>query len=59
MEYLQNLLSLYYVSLEKLQGKCLKLCFSNIMPITIWGRHGRDHMIVGFNTTYAISAYRR
>ena len=22
-----------------------------------WGRHGRDRMIVGFMTTYAISAY--
>jgi hypothetical protein len=21
------------------------------------GRHGRDHMVVGFTTTYAISAY--
>jgi hypothetical protein len=22
-----------------------------------WGRRGRDHMVVGFLTTYAISAY--
>ena len=22
-----------------------------------WGCHGRDHMVVGFTTTYAISAY--
>ena len=26
--------------------------------ISIKGRHGRDHMVVGFTTTYAISAYR-
>ena len=23
----------------------------------IWGRHDRDHMVVGLTTTYAISAY--
>jgi len=23
----------------------------------VWGRHGRDCMVVGFITTYAISAY--
>ena len=23
----------------------------------LWGRRGRDHMVVGFITTYAISAY--
>jgi len=22
-----------------------------------WGRRGRDHLVVGFTTTYAISAY--
>jgi hypothetical protein len=22
-----------------------------------WGRHGRDHMVIGFTTTCAISAY--
>jgi len=25
--------------------------------ITIWGRHSRDRMVVGFTTTCAISAY--
>jgi len=25
--------------------------------VTIWGRRGRDHMVVGFTTTYAISTY--
>ena len=23
-----------------------------------WGHHGRDRMVVGFTTTYVISAYR-
>jgi len=23
-----------------------------------WGRRGRDHIVVGFTTTYAFSAYR-
>jgi hypothetical protein len=29
------------------------------IPITLklWGRHGHDHMVIGFTTTYAISAY--
>jgi len=26
-------------------------------PIGLWGRHGRDHMVVEFTTTCAISAY--
>jgi len=25
--------------------------------LSIWGRRGRDRMVVGFTTTYAISAY--
>ena len=24
---------------------------------TIWGRSGRDHMVVGFTTTFAIGTY--
>jgi hypothetical protein len=24
---------------------------------SIWGRHGSDRLVVGFKTTYAISAY--
>jgi len=24
---------------------------------TIWGHSGRDHMVVGFTTTFAISTY--
>ena len=27
-------------------------------PYNLGGRRGRDHMVVGFTTTYAISAYR-
>ena len=23
----------------------------------LWGRHSRDHLVFGFTTTYAISAY--
>jgi hypothetical protein len=30
---------------------------SEITFIFIGGRHGRDHMVVGFTTTYAIRAY--
>ena len=29
------------------------LCLAN------WGRRGRDRMVVGFTTTYAISAYHQ
>jgi len=25
--------------------------------VTCWGYHGRDRMVVGFTTTYEISAY--
>ena len=34
-------------------------CSSDITIIHIvnWGRRGRDCMVIGFNTTYAISAY--
>ena len=28
-----------------------------VIPITYWGRHGRDRMVVGFTITYAISVY--
>jgi hypothetical protein len=28
-----------------------------VTTMTYWGRHGHDHMVVGFTTTYAISAY--
>jgi len=30
---------------------------TNYMFFLVWGRRGRDHMIVGLTTTYAISAY--
>jgi len=29
----------------------------NINMYPPWGRHGHDHMVVGFTTTHAISAY--
>jgi len=28
-----------------------------LVIIRYWARRGRDHMVVGFTTTYAISAY--
>jgi len=35
----------------------ISLCL-NLAPIFIGrGRHGRDRMVVGFTTTYVISAY--
>jgi len=30
---------------------------SHIFPSGIWGHRGRDRMVVGFTTTYAISTY--
>jgi len=35
----------------------LYLMFYKASPCKIWGRHGRDRMVIGFTTTYAISAY--
>jgi hypothetical protein len=29
----------------------------NLGTFQRWGHRGRDHMVVGFTTTYAISAY--
>jgi hypothetical protein len=49
--------------LTLLRNKSVKVltmeCSSDITIIHIvnWGRRGRDRMVVGFNTTYAISAY--
>ena len=40
---------------------CQLICDSGIVLTTLyillWGRHGRNCMVVGFITTYAISAY--
>ena len=43
----------------KLQIKPFHLLLYKIYHIsfTCWGRRGRDRMVVGFKTTYAISAY--
>jgi hypothetical protein len=30
---------------------------TKVHTIHMWGRRGRDLMVVGFTTTYAISAY--
>ena len=30
-----------------------------LLMYVLWGRRGRDRMVVGFTTTYAISAYHR
>jgi hypothetical protein len=32
--------------------------YSGIILLILWDRRGRDRMVVGFITTYAISAYR-
>jgi len=39
-----------------IQG-CTAATIYNIIPI-YWSRHGRDRMVVGFKTSYAIIAYR-
>ena len=41
-------------------GLILMVINNNIvlsLPTTNWGRQGRDRMVIGFATTYAISAY--
>jgi hypothetical protein len=47
---------LYYM----IQNKS-DIIFPQLMTLLIWtqqsGRRSRDHMVVGFITTYAISAY--
>jgi hypothetical protein len=35
----------------------LRISIGVICPFIVRGRHGRDRMVVGFITTYAISAY--
>jgi hypothetical protein len=35
------------------------LCQVHIDYPATWGRHGRDHMVVGFITTCVISVYHR
>jgi hypothetical protein len=60
----ENLLFLWIVHLDSLAfGKtwviCTKYWHSTCSEIyfTLRGRRGSDHMVVGFTTTYAISAY--
>jgi hypothetical protein len=36
---------------------CLYAIYYYIYSKCFRGRHGHDHMVVGFMTTYAISAY--
>jgi hypothetical protein len=35
----------------------IKFCTDKWPSVYIGGRRGRDHMVVGLTTTYAISAY--
>jgi len=35
----------------------ITLCDTVCQLLTTGGRRGRDHIVVGFTTTYAISAY--
>ena len=42
----------------KVKTISLKKRFVNsLISISKWGHHGRDRMVVGFTTTYAISTY--
>jgi len=34
------------------------LAYLHPLPHLYWGRRGRDRMVVGFMTTYAISTYQ-
>jgi hypothetical protein len=45
--------------MSQVRDKLYHICSSDITIIHIvnWGRRGRDCMVFGFNTTYAISAY--
>jgi hypothetical protein len=37
--------------------KNVSICMKSTHFLHIWGRRGRDRMVVGFTTTYVISAY--
>ena len=37
---------------------CFSILLWELFPFEAMDPHGRDHMAVGFTTTYAISAYR-
>jgi len=52
--YQQNTFDLCYIffSLNEEYGNTIPI------PLKYRGRRGRDHMVVGIITTYAISAYR-
>jgi hypothetical protein len=48
------------LTLMAMVGLILMVINNNIvlsLPTTNWGRQGRDRMVVGFATTYAISAH--
>ena len=46
------------LSLSYFQGYFFLDTRCNIFSKRRWGRRGRDRMVIGFTTTYAISAYR-
>jgi hypothetical protein len=39
------------------KNKGINYLLKFIINLLSWGRHGRDRMVVGFTTTYAIIAY--
>ena len=47
--------------LQLIANDCYKVSYNlyskNNLQKQSRGRHGRDHMVIGFTTTYAISAY--
>jgi len=47
----------------KRNEQCIKSCYTYcvrvVFPMRVWGRRGRGRMVVGFTTTYAISAYHQ
>jgi hypothetical protein len=49
-------LNLSQISFSPL-GTAIFTIIHTFIMMTSWGRHGRDRMVVGFTTTYAISGY--
>ena len=54
LSYLNTFLTWFQYPLQKMLQEKSKIC-TNIR--IVWGRRGRDYMVVGFTTTYAIRAY--
>ena len=46
-----------YIINNKIQPSCMVKDFKRSDSMAKWGIHGRDRMVVGFITTFAISAF--